>query len=57
MPKPKKTPPKMQVRINAPVWDAYVHWCEKTLEGRKTCYLTTTSRFNYWLTELLSKSQ
>jgi hypothetical protein len=57
MPKPKKSPPKMQVRINAPVWKEYTHWCEKTIEGRKTNYLSTTSRFNYWLTEIISKSQ
>ena len=55
--KPKANVPKMQIRINQPVWNAYLHWCEKTIEGRKTSYLSTTSRFNFWLSELLSKSR
>lgn len=52
--KNRSTGESCQVRVNVPNWDAYKNWCKK--DGAKYCFLSTASRFNVWLAELIQKS-
>ena len=57
MAKQHKNRPKglsCQVRVNVPNWDAHKDWCKK--DGAKHCFLSTASKFNVWLAELIQKS-